>query len=336
MAESHMLIVGAGSVGKRHLRNFAKLGCKVSAFDPRADRLDDAAKETPLERRFSNTDEMLEAAGDFQGAVICSPPTFHVTQSIEFLERGVAVLLEKPVHPTAAAGVTLAQAVMKSRAPLLLGYTYRWWPALADFKQRILNGEIGDVRYVDCMMSAHLADWHPWERYQDFFMASRELGGGALLDESHFLDLILWIFGRPGEIFARVEKLSNLEINTDDHVQAQLEYESGLRVSIHLDLYGRPHEKYIRATGLKGTLHWSFDPNRVRFSDAAGQQWQDKMYTEERNDMFVNVAREFLQIAQGAKTPLTCTAQDGLDVLCLIEAMRESSDQKRMVKPKYL
>jgi predicted dehydrogenase len=41
-------------------------------------------------------------------------------------------------------------------------------------------------------MSAHLADWHPWERYQDFFMAQAALGGGALLDESHFLDLMLW------------------------------------------------------------------------------------------------------------------------------------------------
>ena len=54
---------------------------------------------------------------------------------------------------------------------------------------------VGGLRHARFVMSAHLADWHPWERYQDFFMASRDQGGGALLDESHFIDLMLWFFG---------------------------------------------------------------------------------------------------------------------------------------------
>jgi predicted dehydrogenase len=335
MSKTHLMVVGAGSVGKRHLRNFAKLGCALSAFDPREDRLDEAAKETPLVNRFTDFKDVLAACKDLSGVVICSPPSFHVAQCVHFLERSVPVLLEKPVSPDAASAQKLAVAVAKSGTPLLLGYTYRWWPARGVFKKRLLSGEIGAIRYVDCMMSAHLADWHPWERYQDFFMANRELGGGALLDESHFVDLILWIFGHPTGVFARVEKISDLEISSDDHVQAQFEYESGLRVSIHLDLYGRPHEKYIRATGLKGTLHWSFDPNRIRFSDKMGQEWQDQSFTEERNDMFVNVAKEFLEIISKPKTVLTCTAQDGLNVLFLVEAMRQSSSEKRMLNPTY-
>jgi predicted dehydrogenase len=336
MAQPHFLIVGAGSVGKRHLRNFAKLGCSVSAFDPRADRIEEAANETALQNRYTRFDDALAATDLFDGVVICSPPSFHVAQSIVFLSCGVPVLLEKPVSPDVHSAQKLAAAVAKSTTPLLLGYTYRWWPALAHFKNRLLAGEIGAVKYVDCTMSAHLADWHPWERYQDFFMASRELGGGALLDESHFVDLILWIFGRPEEVFARVEKISDLEISTDDHVEAQLEYESGLRVAIHLDLYGRPHEKYIRATGLKGTLHWSFDPNRIRFSNKMGQEWQDQTFTEERNDMFLNVAKEFIDVVAHRRADLSCTAQDGLDVLSLVEAMRQSSSEKRMLKPSYL
>jgi predicted dehydrogenase len=67
-------------------------------------------------------------------------------------------------------------------------------------------------------MAAHLADWHPWERYQDFFMSSKTMGGGAILDESHWLDLMLWFFGTPEKLFAKVDKISDLEIETDDNV----------------------------------------------------------------------------------------------------------------------
>ena len=67
-------------------------------------------------------------------------------------------------------------------------------------------------------MSAHLADWHPWEQYQDFFMAKKNLGGGALLDESHWIDLMVWFFGLPQSIIGKVEKISDLDIETDDNV----------------------------------------------------------------------------------------------------------------------
>jgi predicted dehydrogenase len=327
--QRHLLIVGAGSVGKRHLRNLAALGCAVSAMDPRGDRLEEAAGEVALRGRFATLEAALDAGG-VDGVVICSPPKFHVAQSIACLERGIPVLLEKPVAPTLAPSLELEAAVARTGTPLLLGYTYRWWPALRALRDRVRAGEAGTPLHARCVMSAHLADWHPWERYQDFFMASAELGGGALLDESHFLDLMLWFFGVPAEVWARVEKLSTLEIDTDDNVDAVLVYPSGLRVAIHLDLFGRPHEKYISVSGEGGTLHWSFDPNRVRFSAAAGQEWAHQDFGGERNDMFVEVAREFLAVLDGAPVE-TCTIADGTDVLRVIEAMRESAATGRTV-----
>jgi predicted dehydrogenase len=102
--------------------------------------------------------------------------------------------------------------------PLLLGYTWRWWPSLLKVKDLVAQQAVGQLRHVKFTMAAHLADWHPWERYQDFFMASEALGGGALLDESHWLDLMLWFFGMPQKLFAKVEKISDLEIETDDQL----------------------------------------------------------------------------------------------------------------------
>lgn len=318
----HILVLGAGSVGRRHLRNLVGLGCRVSAMDPRADRLDAAAGEVPLVGRYLTTDAPL--ADPFDGVVVASPPSFHVDQCVAALEAGRHVLLEKPVSPDLESAERLEGAASGASASLLLGYTYRWWPPLQRFRALLAEGAVGRPLHARFVMSAHLADWHPWEPYQEFFMASRELGGGALLDESHFIDLMLWFFGMPASVFARVERVSDLEIDTDDNVDAVISYESGVRASMHLDLFGRPHEKYISITGETGTLHWSFEPNRIRLGREAGHAWHDEVFEGERNDMFVALARDFVQLVRGQGEP-GCTIRDGVDVLRVVEAMRQSS-----------
>jgi predicted dehydrogenase len=331
MPAPDILIAGAGSVGRRHARNLHSLGAQVSFFDPRSDRLAQAKEELPEAMGLFDQLETANAQGrPFSGAVIASPPRFHVDQAIAFLERGVPVLLEKPVSPDLDAALRLEAAVKRATVPLLLGYTYRWWPPLLELHRRLAGNAMGPVRHVRFMMSAHLADWHPWERYQDFFMASRELGGGALLDESHFIDLMLWLFGMPQAIQGRVERLSSLDIDTDDNVDLLAVYPNNLRVSIHLDLYGRPHEKMITVVGEAGTLQCRFDPNEVRFSSEAAGDWQVTPFACERNDMFLGVASEFLELLAGRGAP-SCTIEDGVQVLRCVEALRQATEEGRSV-----
>lgn len=329
MTQPHLLVLGSGSVGRRHLRNFSALGCRVAAMDPRADRLDEARSEVELTHAASDLESAL-GLDRFDGVIVASPPSYHVAQCTAALEQGLPVLLEKPVSPRLEQTADLARTVERTRQPLLLGYTYRWWPPLRRFRERLRQGEIGRVLHVRCVMSAHLADWHPWERYQDFFMASATLGGGALLDESHFIDLMLWMFGPPTSVWGHVARLSSLEIETDDNVDAFLGYDAGPAVSIHLDLYGRPHEKHIVAVGETGTMQWSFDPNRIRLGRDGGQEWEDEVFTHDRNDMFQGVAIEFLDVIAGRTEP-SCTIADGVDVMRVIEAVRESTRSSRSI-----
>lgn len=324
MTQQHILIISAGSIGKRHIRNFATLGCQVSVMDPRSDRLAEAAAAAPVVHQFTDFADALAEATRFSGIVIGSPTKFHVEQAVAALEAGLPVYLEKPMSIDAASATQLMRTAQKTATPLLLGYTYRWWPPLHDLKMRLQHAVVGKVLHVHCTMSAHLADWHPWERYQDFFMASKELGGGALLDESHFLDLILWLWGRPAQIFGKIERLSSLEIDSDDNVDVWLSYANGMRVLLHLDLFGRPHDRSFTIRGETGTLVWTTDPNQLRLSAAAQGEWQETNYTCERNTMFADAAQEFLQVINGEKAP-SCTVEDGFAVMQLVEAVRKSS-----------
>lgn len=331
MTAKHILVAGTGSAGKRHLRNFAFLGCRVSGMDPRKDRLEEAAKSAELVHSFGSLDEAWRQ-DDFDAVVVASPPAFHVSQCAECLKRGKPVLLEKPVAPSFAEAERLAAegAGDPARPAVLVGYTYRWWPSIRFLRGKLRDGTIGKPLYADFVMSAHLADWHPWERYQDFFMASKELGGGALLDESHFIDLMIWLFGMPSKIYAQVERLSPLEIETDDHVDILASYDGSFRVRLHLDLYGRPHERTIRIVGEKGSLVWSFEPDAVKIGLEAGRDWQEIRFGHERNEMFLRLAEHFLDVVGGGCEPL-CTLRDGLNALRVVEACRQSSISDRAV-----
>ena len=325
----HILIIGSGSVGKRHARNLAALGCRISCVDPREDRRREFSAETPVVGAHATVEAAL-AQGGFDAVVVASPTTYHPANTLIALQAKLPVLLEKPVAKTAGEAKIMLMAEQVTRVPVLLGYTWRWWPPLARLRALLEQQAIGSLRHVQFHMSAHLADWHPWEPYQQFFMASAEQGGGALLDESHWVDLMLWFFGEPQQLIGRVEKISDLDIDSDDNVDVLAIFANGLRVSLHLDLYGRPHEKFIRFIGEGGTLMWSADPNRIAIGREATQNWQEESFTCERNDMFVAVAQEFLDVIAGSAKP-SCTLAEGVKVMELIEAVRTSSKEGRAV-----
>lgn len=323
MRALHVLIIGGGSAGQRHLRNFAALGCRVSVADPRADRLTESARAAPLVHREADWGAALDA-DRYDAVVVASPPAFHVEQALAAVERRLPVFLEKPAGVDLASVARLAAAALDARVPVLLGYTYRWWPPLRELRERLRRGEIGRVLHVRGVLAAHLADWHPGERYQDFFMARRALGGGALLDESHLLDLLHWLLGPPTRVAATIEKLSDLEIDADDHVDARLEYASGARAVMHLDLYSRPHEKSLRVVGENGTLLWTWEPNRLALARDSAGEFQSIEYLCERNEMFVAAAREFLEVVRHGAAP-TCTLADGCEIMRVIAALRASA-----------
>jgi predicted dehydrogenase len=322
--QKHILIIGSGSVGRRHAVNFKKLGVEISAFDPRPDRLDELNREVGAKRLFGKLCEALDG-NHYDAAIVASPTSFHVEQSMELISRKIPVLLEKPLSKDLKTAKKLAMLVKENNTPILLGYTWRWWEPLIVARRMILEGEIGRIIHVRMSMAAHLADWHPWEQYQDFFMASKELGGGALLDESHWIDLMIWFFGMPDAIFASIDRIGALEIETDDNVDMLAFYKSGIRVSLHLDLNCRPHEKTILFSGEKGSLKWTADPNGICLGKTWENKWDFMEFKCQRNDMFVAEAKDFLEVVAGTKTP-QCTIDDGLKVMRVIASARKSSE----------
>lgn len=328
-----IIVIGSGSVGKRHAMNLMKFGCKICFVDNNVDR----AKNLNLELNGVGGYSSISEANSkhlFNGAVIAAPTSFHKDLTVEILNLGIPILLEKPITFNLEEALLLSNYPTNIQNLILLGYTWRWWPPLIEVKNMLEGNIIGKIFHVHFHMSAHLADWHPWERYQDFFMSKKELGGGALLDESHWIDLMIWFFGMPKSVYGKVDKISHLEITSDDIVDVIFMYED-MHVTMHLDLFARPHEKSIRFVGSEGTINWQVNPNQISIGKTESQTWQILEFNCERNDMFESLIKEFITIISSHDNLPKCGISDGVNVMRVIDAIRNSTITKSVTEVNY-
>jgi len=324
-----ILIVGCGSSGKRHLGNFLSLGVQdIGAVDTRPDRRAEVVERFGVKWAYGTVEEALKER--WEGVVVCTPPAFHVPVAAAAVGHGAHVLTEKPLSHSLD-GVEGLQRLVKERGvTFTTGYTYRFWPALSRFRDLVLEGAIGRVYSVRIIFSEYLPDWHPWEDYRSFYMASKELGGGALLDESHTLDFARWIFGEVAEVACINGRVSNLDISSDDLAEMVLRFESGAVGNIHMDILGRSYQKSMKAIGEKGNLRWDYYRNQVELYHGAERRWETFLFTDERNHMFLEEDRHFLKCIEGKATPKV-DLEDGLQTLHCLLAARESAQTGRFV-----
>lgn len=317
-------------VGRRHARNLHRLGCQVSCMDTRPDPLEEIIKEVPVIHQFTSLNDALSRASEFTGVAVCSPTQCHVEQARAVLDLDLPVLVEKPVS-TDVDSCNPLQTRLQQGGKLLLDYPYRWWTPVRQLKTLISAGAIGVPRHARFVMSAHAKHVNPVQAEQALSSAKQDLNGGVLLEQIHFIDLMLWIFGMPDRIFARTGKISNLEREADDVVDIVAGYADQVLVTFHMDSFGRPHEQHIVVTGEEGTIQCLFAPDALRLSRMPELRWETEYFSIERNDMFLSVAREFLNILDGNNFDQTCTLEDGIRTLKVVEACKQSQGTRSEV-----
>jgi predicted dehydrogenase len=325
-----LLVVGCGSIGKRHLGNFQQLGVShLGAVDPRPDRRQEVMERFGLRSLYGSIDEALRDG--YEAALVGVPTRYHVEVAEKAVAAGMHVLIEKPIADRIDGVRELLEKVAKKGLCLMVGYTYRFWPPLLKIKELIDHGIFGRLYSVQITFSEYLPDWHPWEDYRSWFMAKKELGGGAILDESHTLDFARWLFGEVDSIFCVNGQFSHLEITSDDLAEMIVSFRSGAVGNIHMDIYGRHYRKEMAIIGEKASGYWDFYANQVKVYHAEGKTWQTWQFSCDRNDMFLAEDRHFLDCIANESKPMVDGA-DGLKTLQVILAAVESSKAGRLVR----
>ncbi len=92
----NILIVGGGSIGERHLRNFLKVGeLKVSLCEPKGDRLKVLEQKYNIDQAFTDFERVDLSC--FDGVVICTPPNLHIPMALRVVKDSCHLLIENPL-----------------------------------------------------------------------------------------------------------------------------------------------------------------------------------------------------------------------------------------------
>ena len=319
------VVIGCGSIGKRHIGNLLVLGHEVAGYNRGEVRRVEALDRFGIPV-YDDLDVMLDEF-PADAAVIATPQALHMEHSLTATQKGLHLFIEKPLSGSLE-GLDMLEREVKSRGLIThIGCNMRFHFGPSTVRDRMENGFVGRPLWAFFWGGMHLPDWHPDEDYRTMYSAKVATGGGAVLDFIHELDLLLWMFGEPKRVAALTAQSGWLEIETEDMADAVLGYPDGLQVNVHLDYLQRPFQRGIRVVGDRGWVQWDLAREYVEWFVHEGGKVQGTSYPDgyEHNDMYVEQLRYFQRCIEDGVTSTSDLAA-GRKALELALRIKASSD----------
>ncbi|HWL52552.1 MAG TPA: Gfo/Idh/MocA family oxidoreductase [Chthoniobacteraceae bacterium] len=219
-------IAGLGSMGTNHAKKILDNQVPGAVLTAVADPFSDVRQFGPEVKGFTSSEEMI-ASGEIDAILIVTPHYSHTSLGIAALEKGLHVLVEKPISVHKADAERLLAAHNDPKQIFAAMFNVRTYPCYQALKQLIDSGELGEIRRVNWVIT----DWFRTFAYYNSasWRATWEgEGGGVLLNQCpHNLDMIQWLFGMPSRVRALCRFGHYHEIEVEDDVTAVLEYPNG-------------------------------------------------------------------------------------------------------------
>ena len=326
MTKRPVLVVGCGSIGRRHIENLQNLGHRVVAYDPDPDRAAWVRKNLGCATSASLEQGLAENP---LACWVCTPPHRHASVAESSFALGTPCFIEKPLTPDAASARALLRSARRRRVRAAVGYQLRNHPALVWIKHRMERKTWGSLLYLRAHLGQYLPDWRPWQDYRKSYTARRAMGGGILLDGSHEIDLTLWLAGDAASVFCTARRLSHLQIDVEDTASLQLEFRSGAFGEVHLDMISRAYRRGLELSFEEGTVVWDQPSSELRVYSPRSRRWTTRRFAVDSNSLYVREASEFLRLAAGRPSQ-SVSLEDGLRTLTVAEAAARSASSRRM------
>ncbi len=339
-------VAGAGAIGRVHLEQIqASAECELAAIvDPSPAAVELA---TQLRVPLYTTLEVLLAQDRPDGIILATPNALHVPQALACLAAGVPALVEKPLAHNLKEGERLYAASRASDTPLLVGHHRAHSPILAQARQVIADGLLGDL--VAVMGTALF--YKPDEYFAAGPWRTQAGGGPILLNLIHEIGNLRSLCGEIVAVQAMASHATR-GFEVEDTAAITLRFASGALGSFLLsDTAASPRsweqtsqenktyshyedEDCYVITGTFGQL--SVPTMRLkRFGKAEDRSWWKPFISEQlpqdRDDPLARQLAHFCQVIRRRAQPLV-SVLDGLQNLRVVEAIAQACRSHELVK----
>ncbi len=358
-------IVGTGGISRIHGWRLQDLGSTVVGVCGR-----DIAKARAIADEFRPPGEVDSPAAAFDDLVamldatepdvlhVCSPHGLHAAHALEAVNRGINVIIEKPMATASADAQKLIAAAEAANVVATVCLTKRSYPMVAEMQARIRAGDLGDVNAVGGGFWSWDSNHDDWGWGFDPAIAGASYATADL--GVHWLDLAEYVTGRRiTEVDARFSTLrptryrdgQPVHVDAEDYVRVFIELTGGVVGSATFSgvTAGEPNGCSINVDGTEGAFSWKVDrPNEIvhRLADgsvatitrnpdalapaAARLSFAPAGHAEGFGDAFRNLFRDVYSAIGGADVSFP-TLADGYRMVSLVEAIQASARARRAV-----
>ncbi len=255
-----IIIIGFGSIGRRHYKNLQRLGYKnVHAFDVEKRKLEPGIK----------TIEQLttKAMRVFDIAFICTPTHFHIKTALIAARAGCHLFIEKPLSNDLKDVDKLISICKQKKLIVMVGCNMRFEPCIKKIKELLEKKFLGKIYAIYLEYGRYL----PYQRlgvdYKKVYASNKKMGGGIMLDDIHDFDLLFWFNNFAKVIKAQFlfDRLSDLQIDVEDICMSQIKFQNNIFGSIRCDYLQQYKNRICKIIGEKGNLAWDFRDNVLYF-----------------------------------------------------------------------
>lgn len=318
-------VIGLGNISKRHRRNLKSLFPEIEIIAvPSSGKLpksqvSDASCVVPT------VHEALSFGLDF--AIVASPATFHAQHAVQLLNFGVPTLIEKPLSASNQDAASILQAQRNTTTPAALGYCLRYLPLIQELKNIIDSQKLGEIYNVFCDIGQFLPDWRPGKNYQDSVSAKKSLGGGALLELSHEIDYLFYIFGDLLPVSIITKSSKELSLDVEDSADILATNLSGITFSIHLDFLQKQTTRQCKIIAEKGNVICDLIENEIIFIDNTAKRVLYRDVDYDKSYMYIDMLKDFICYINKSKNK-SVTIEEGLRVVGFINKCKKMTQGK--------
>lgn len=309
-------VIGVGSIGQNHARVFRSLpGAKLVGVvdaNPQAAKRVGEFNNVPF---YDSLDKFIEAQSPDLVSVAV-PTSLHFEVGSALIERGIHVLMEKPITSTLEQAEKLVELARKKGVVLAVGHIERFNPAVMELRRRLKEGVAGRIYKV---FAQRLSPYPP--RIRD---------AGVVIDlASHDIDLMRYLIDEPiTKVYG--ETLQSINSDREDLFDGLLRFKSGAVGVLDVNWMTPTKIRRLTVTGSRGFFECNLLSQELFYyeNESAPSQWDTlsvlRGVTEgnilgirlQRHEPLAAELNDFVTAVRESRRPLV-TGEDGLETLRL-------------------
>ena len=272
---------------------------------------------------------------------VCTPNLYHKQPSIDALNAGLHVIVEKPIAMSAKEAQAMCQAASKNERKLMVAQCQRFRPDVQLLKKMIDAGELGDIYYsrVWALRRRGVPAW-------GVFIEKDKQGGGPMIDIGvHMLDMALYLMGHPkpvavsGQCYTKFGTRKGVfnpwgewdpkKYTVEDYAAGFVRFDNGATLSIEASFAANIKKDELNVT-LLGTEGGSdMDPFRIY------KERHQRIIVEEPTmlpqvNTYEAELREFFAAIRENRDPLV-TGEQALMTQQILDGVYESSQKGKEI-----